>query len=45
MPIWLTILVAVVGSGALFGFIQFMISRHDSKKKEEKEAQEAEKKK
>lgn len=44
MPIWLTILVAVVGSGALFGFIQFMISRHDSKKKEEKEAQEAEKK-
>lgn len=44
MPIWLTILVAVVGSSALFGFFQFMISRHDNKKKEQKEAREAEKK-
>lgn len=44
MPIWLTILVAVAGSSALFGFLQYMISRHDSKKKEKKEALEAEKK-
>lgn len=31
MEIAITVLVAVLGSAGLFGFLQFMISRHDTK--------------
>ena len=29
--IMITLLLSIIGSGAVFGFIQFLISRHDSK--------------
>lgn len=31
MDAWLTILISVLGSSAAFGFIQFLVSRHDKK--------------
>lgn len=39
MPIWLTLLITVLGSAAFFSFIQFLITRWDKKKdkKEERE--------
>ena len=37
MPIWLTLLISILGSAAFFSFIQFLITRHD-KKTDKKEA-------
>lgn len=32
MPTWLTIMVSVLGSAAVFSFVEFLIKRHDNKK-------------
>ena len=39
MPIWLTLLISILGSAAFFSFIQFLITRHDkiTDKKEAKQ--------
>lgn len=32
MPIWLSIVLGFVGSAGVFGFVEFLIRRHDEKK-------------
>lgn len=39
MPVGLQVVLTIIGSGALFSFIQFLIQRKDNLKKEEKEDQ------
>ena len=37
MPIWVTILIAVLGSGGFFTFLQYLINRRDATRKQESE--------
>lgn len=37
MPIWLTLLISILGSAAFFSFLQFLITRWDRKKEKKEE--------
>ena len=32
MPIWITIIISCIGTGGIFGFLQYLIQRHDNRK-------------